>query len=158
MAGDLHANSVTDRPDRPRRRRGSVRAPARPSYDAAIRLPPILLAAALAPALAACGGDRRSTLPPAPSSSGAIALRVLSHHPEVYADATIQTVGTVGRARIGHARLFTLRGGGGVRIVLEPTAHFAHDLGRRVRVRGIFTVTFDIGYEILASGVTTLDR
>ena len=42
--------------------------------------------------------------------------------------------------------------------MLEPTAHFAHDLGRRVRVRGIFTVTFDIGYEILASGVTTLDR
>src|SRR5579871_3230693 len=120
----------------------ALTAPARPS---------LLGALALALVLAACGGDQRSTLPPAPGRGGAIALRHLTHDPEVYADATIETVGVVVRARIGHMNVYELSGGGGVRVVLEPTSAFRRDAGQRVRVRGIFTVTFAIGYEILAS-------
>jgi hypothetical protein len=111
-----------------------------------------LLAALL---LAACGGSRRSTLAPAPGGHGQVALSDLTHNPEVYADATVQTTGTVVRTTIGHMHLYALAGGdGGARIVLEPTARFTRDVGRRVRVRGIFTVTFAIGYELLASRVT----
>jgi hypothetical protein len=110
-----------------------------------------LLALAVLP-LAACGGQR-STLPPAPSGSGAVVLRQLAHHPEVYADATIATVGTVERTRGHGAPLFVLDGGEGTRIVLEPTSSAAGELGRRVRVSGLFTVTFQLGYEILISRI-----
>jgi len=110
-------------------------------------------------ALAACGSSPRSTLPPAPAGGGAVSLSNLRHNPEVYADATVQTVGTVARTRIGRARLFALAGGGaGVQIVLEPTASFSTYVGRRVRVQGLFTVTFAIGYELLASRITPIGR
>jgi hypothetical protein len=112
---------------------------------------PSLLAAL---ALGACGGSQHSTLPPAPGGGDAVALSNLTHTPEVYADAKVQTVGTVVRTRIGRMRLYALAGGGGARVVLEPTAWFAGDVGKRVRVHGIFTVSFAIGYELLASRVT----
>jgi hypothetical protein len=106
-------------------------------------------------ALGACGGSQRSTLPPAPGGGDAVALANLAHTPEVYADATVQTVGTVVRTRIGRMHLYALAGAaGGARVVLEPTAWFARDVGKRVRVHGIFTVSFAIGYELLASRVT----
>jgi hypothetical protein len=107
--------------------------------------------------LAGCGGGRRSTLPPAPGGHGEVALSDLTHNPEVYADATVQTTGTVVPTTIGHMHLYALAGGhGGARVVLEPTAQFTRDVGRRVRVRGLFTVTFAIGYELLASRVTPI--
>ena len=123
------------------------------SYHASIvrwTLTPLIALAALP--LAACG-SQRSTLPPSPSSSGAVALSYLAHDPEVYADATITTVGTVARA--GHSRtpLFVLDGGHGARIVLEPSSRAASELGRRVRVSGLFTVSFALGYEILVSRI-----
>jgi hypothetical protein len=128
------------------------------AYDPAIarRVLAVLLAA---PALAACGGGAaRSTLPPAPGPAGSVALWQLAHHPEVYSDATVATTGTVSRVRIGHRRLLALRAGGGAPVVLEPTKRVAGDVGRRVRVSGIFTVTFEVGYEILTSHVSVLNR
>jgi hypothetical protein len=104
-------------------------------------------------ALTACGGQR-STLPPAPGVSGGVALSQLAQHPEVYADARVVTVGTVARARGSRRALFVLDGGHGTRIVLEPNSLAAADLGRRVRVSGLFTVTFELGYEILVSRIT----
>jgi len=106
-------------------------------------------------ALAACGAQR-STLPPSPGASGTVALGELAHHPEVYADASVATVGTV--ARVGGSRkpLFVLEGGHGTRIVLEPNSSAAADLGRRVRVSGLFTVTFELGYEILVSRIAAV--
>jgi hypothetical protein len=105
-------------------------------------------------ALSACG-SAKSTLPPAPSAKGAVSLHDLAHHPEVYADAKVVAVGTVERAR---HHLYALSGGGGggggTRIVLEPTSKATPFLGKRVRVSGIFTVTFQVGYEILASKIT----
>ena len=103
-------------------------------------------------ALAACGGQR-STLPPSPGASGTVALSELAHHPEVYADASVATVGTVARVGGGGKPLFALEGGHGTRIVLEPSSSAAADLGRRVRVSGLFTVTFELGYEILVSRI-----
>ena len=105
-------------------------------------------------ALAACGGQR-STLPPSPGASGAVALSELAHHPEVYADASVVTVGTVARVSGARKPLFALEGGHGTRIVLEPSSSAAADLGRRVRVSGLFTVTFELGYEILVSRIAT---
>ena len=80
-------------------------------------------------------------------------MRYLAHDPEVYADAQIETLGTVARVRDGHTALYVLEGGGGKRIVLEPDSAAAGDLGRRVRVSGTFTVTFQLGYEILISRI-----
>jgi hypothetical protein len=105
-------------------------------------------------ALAACGAQR-STLPPSPGASGTVALSELAHHPEVYADASVATVGTVGRVSGSGKPLFALEGGHGTRIVLEPSSSAAADLGRRVRVSGLFTVTFELGYEILVSRIAT---
>jgi hypothetical protein len=112
----------------------------------------ITLVAFAAVSLTACGGQR-STLPPSPSASGTIALRYLARDPEVYADATITTVGTVARASRSRTPLFVLDGGHGTRIVLEPASRAAGELGRRVRVSGLFTVTFQLGYEILISRI-----
>ena len=107
--------------------------------------------------LAACGGSsQRSTLPPAPGPAGAVALRLLAHHPEVYSDAQVQTTGTLEPVRTGRRHLYSLIGGGGTRIVVEPSALAAPHSGHRVRVRGVFVVTFQDGYEILASRVTPL--
>ncbi len=111
-----------------------------------------MIAALIATAVAGCG-SQKSTLPPSPGKSGAVALRYLAHDPEVYADAHIETLGTVARARDGHTTLYVLEGGRGKRIVLEPASAAAGDLGRRVRVSGIFTVTFQLGYEILISRI-----
>ena len=122
------------------------------AYHQSIRALPAIL---LALALAACGAQQRSTLPPAPGPAGVIALRLLAHHPEVYSDAQVQTTGTLEPVRSGHRRLYALTGGGGVRIVVEPSALAAPHSGRRVRVRGVFVVTFQDGYEILASQVTS---
>jgi hypothetical protein len=103
-------------------------------------------------ALSACGAQL-STLPPPPSGSGAVALRDLANHPEVYADANVVTVGTVARVSSSKTPLFALDGGHGTRIVLEPSSRAATLLGRRVRVSGLFTVTFKLGYEILVSRI-----
>jgi len=113
---------------------------------------------ACASALAACGGSAPSTLPPAPTAAGDVSLSALTQHPEVYADATVQAVGVVAHAP-GHPRLYVLAGAhGGARVALEPSSSVARALGRRVRVRGIFTVTFELGYEILVSRTTPLAR
>jgi hypothetical protein len=111
--------------------------------------------AALAVAPAAGCGAQMSTLPPSPSGTGAVALGNLARYPEVYADAQVATVGTVRRATAARA-LYVLDGGGhdGTRIVLEPSSSAARELGRRVRVVGLFTVTFELGYEILISRIT----
>ena len=111
--------------------------------------------------LGACG-SQKSTLPPSPGASGLIALRDLARYPEVYADAQVSTVGTVASTGSPHGRLYILDGGTGARIVLEPNAsagadlgrRVAADLGRRVRVSGLFTVTFQLGYEILISRIS----
>ena len=102
--------------------------------------------------LAACG-TQRSTLPPSPGRSGGVALSDLAQHPEVYADASVVTTGAVARARGSRKALFVLDGGRGTRIVLEPSSAAARYLGKRVRVSGLFTVTFQLGYEILVSRI-----
>jgi hypothetical protein len=117
------------------------------------RAAPALAALALVLALTACG-SQKSALPPPPDAAGTVALSQLARHPEVYADATLAAVGTVVRAGRAHPVLYALAGGHGTRIVLEPTASAARYLGRRVRVSGIFTVTFKLGYEILISKVS----
>jgi hypothetical protein len=111
----------------------------------------MLVALAVAP-LGACG-SQKSTLPPSPGGSGAVALHDLAHYPEVYADAQVATVGTVARTYDGRRRLYVLDGGDGTRIVLEPNSSAAAELGRQVRVSGLFTVTFQLGYEILISRI-----
>ncbi|HEX4033263.1 MAG TPA: hypothetical protein VHX66_02365 [Solirubrobacteraceae bacterium] len=84
-----------------------------------------------------------------------MAIHNLARHPEVYADATVATVGAVARARGPHGgRLYQLLGGHGTRIVLEPDSKAAHYLGHKVRASGTFTVTFKLGYEILISSIT----
>jgi hypothetical protein len=103
-------------------------------------------------ALGACGGVR-STLPPPPSRSGAVALSDLAHDPEVYADASVATIGTVAAVSGSRPPLFALEGGHGTRIILEPSSRAAAELGRRVRVSGLFTVSFQLGYEILVSQI-----
>jgi len=112
----------------------------------------------LAASLAACGSGAKSTLPPAPGKSGDVALRDLAHYPEVYADAQVATVGTVGRVRAGRTALYVLDGGHGRRIALEPGARAAGLLDRRVLVSGLFTGTFQVGYEILISRITPAGR
>ncbi len=124
------------------------------AYHQPIRALPAILVAL---ALAACGGHgQRSTLPPAPGPAGAVALRLLAHDPEVYSDAQVQTTGTLKPVRSGGRHLYALMGGGGARIVVEPSALAAPHSGRRVRVRGVFVVSFEDGYEILASQITPL--
>jgi hypothetical protein len=124
------------------------------AYHQSIRALPAILVALV---LAACGAQQRSTLPPAPGPAGAIALRLLAHHPEVYSDAQVRTTGTLEPVRVGHRRLYALTGGGGgARIVVEPSSLAAPHSGRHVRVRGVFVVSFQDGYEILASQVTPL--
>jgi hypothetical protein len=118
-----------------------------------MRTAPPILAALAVTVVAGCGGSQKSTLPPSPGRSGAVALRYLAHDPEVYADAQIQTVGTVAAVRERSTTLYVLDGGGGKRIVLEPDSAAAGELGRRVSVSGIFTVTFQLGYEILISRI-----
>ena len=113
----------------------------------------IMLVALVLVLLTACG-SQKSTLPPSPGGSGAIALRDLARYPEVYADAQVATVGTVGESRSGRTRLYVLDGGHGTRIVLEPSWRAARELGRKVRVSGLFTVTFQLGYEILISRIS----
>ena len=103
--------------------------------------------------LAACGGAK-SSLPPAPSRADNVAIHNLAHDPEVYADATVATVGSVARTDGPQGSLYQLLGGHGTRIVLEPSSAAARYLGRRVRATGIFTVTFKLGYEILISRIT----
>jgi hypothetical protein len=104
-------------------------------------------------ALGACG-SQKSTLPPAPGAKGTVSLRNLAANPEVYADATVTAVGAVARAAHSSTALYTLVGGHGARIVLEPTSAAAPYVGRSVRVSGIFTVSFKVGYEILISKIT----
>jgi len=112
-----------------------------------------MLVALAATALAACG-SQQSTLPPSPGGSGSVALHNLARYPEVYADAQVATVGTVAAVHSGRRVLYVLDGGHGTRIVLEPTDKAASELGRRVRVAGLFAVTFQLGYEILISRIS----
>lgn len=129
----------------------SVTHPAAAYHQPINRVTAALLALVALP-LAACGGGK-STLPPAPSAAGNVAISNLAHHPEVYADATVATVGTVARSGTRRAPLYQLLGGGGTRIVLEPSSAAARYTGRRVRASGIFVVTFQLGYEILISQI-----
>jgi hypothetical protein len=126
-----------------------------PPYHLLIARSALLLAVLAVLLLSACGGsDQKSTLPPAPTRSGMVSLADLAHNPEVYADATLQTIGTVTHGTVNHHRLYLLSGArGGVRIVLEPTATFTRYLGRRVDVHGLFSATFAVGYVLLASSV-----
>jgi hypothetical protein len=128
--------------------------PTDPPYHLRIARSALLLAALAALLVSACGSNQKSTLPPAPTKSGMVSLADLTHDPEVYADATLQTVGTVTRGTVNRHRLYLLSGAhGGVRIVLEPTATFTRYLGRRVDVHGLFSATFAVGYVLLASSV-----
>jgi hypothetical protein len=129
------------------------------SYDPRIRLHraiPLLAFAALVPA--ACGGSQKSTLPPSPGGGGAIALGYLAQDPEVYADASITTVGTVVRVASANPPLYELDGGHGKRILLEPAARAAPYAGRRVKVSGVFGASnFQLGYEIQISRIRAGD-
>ena len=131
----------------------SVTHPAAHERQRARRRAPLAALALAALALAACG-SQKSSLPPAPGAAGTVSLRDLAQHPEVYADATVAAIGTV--ARVAHAGgpLYALRGGNGTRIALEPSSSAAGYAGRSVRVSGIFTVSFKLGYEILVSKIT----
>jgi hypothetical protein len=111
-----------------------------------------MLAPFAAAVVAACG-SQKSTLTPAPSKSGTVALSYLAHDPEVYANAQVATVGTVERVYSGRTPLYVLAGGHGTRIVLEPSSSAAGELGRRVLADGLFTVSFQLGYEILLSRI-----
>ena len=118
----------------------------------AVLIPPLLAALAAS----ACGSSQKSTLPPSPGRSGTVSLRNLARYPEVYADATVATIGRVATAG---DNLYKLTGGGhGTRIVLEPTARVARFRGRSVRVSGLFAVSFQIGYEILVTQITPAAR
>lgn len=92
-------------------------------------------------------------MPPAPGAAGTVSLRDLAQHPEVYADATVAAIGTVARVAGAGVPLYTLRGGNGTRIALVPSSSAARYAGRSVRVSGLFTVSFKLGYEILVSNI-----
>jgi hypothetical protein len=97
--------------------------------------------------LSACGSTR-STLPPRPKAgTGFVPLVRLSRDPEVYADATLSTTGVVERSgRHG----FRLAGPGvTTTIVLDPVNLAKPLLGRHVTANGIYTVSFQAGYELL---------
>ena len=130
-------------------------APPPAAYHHPIRRALTVLTALGAVALAACG-SQRSTLPPAPGRAGAVPLAGLARHPEVYADAQVATSGTVTPVRVHGMRRYALTGAPGARIVLEPRSAAAAYAGRRVRVSGLFTVTFELGYEILVSRITAI--
>ncbi len=131
----------------------SVTHRAAPNHRRARRRAPLAAIALAAISLAACG-SQKSTLPPAPGAAGTVALSDLAHNPEVYADATVAAIGTVARISEQGRTLYALRGGHGTRIVLEPSSSAARYAGRRVRVSGIFTVSFELGYEILVSKIS----
>ena len=97
-------------------------------------------------ALSACG-SQRSTLPPQPSGpSGYVPLSLLARYPEVYAQAELSTSGVV----IADGKNGFRLGGSGIttKIVLEPASKAAADVGRSVRVSGLFSVSFQTGYEL----------
>jgi hypothetical protein len=101
--------------------------------------------------LTACG-SARSTLPPRPSAHGGfVPLLRLSNDPEVYADATLSTSGTVERAGRSGFRL----AGPGVRtqIALDPAQLARPLLGKHVSASGIYTVSFQAGYELLLNTI-----
>jgi hypothetical protein len=86
-------------------------------------------------------------------------LRDLAHFPEVYADAQVTTTGTLTRGSAHGGVVYVLDGGHGTRIVLESATRsgrlrIARLDGVRVRVSGLFTVTFQLGYEILISRIS----
>ena len=114
-----------------------------------------LVLAALA--LAACGGGSAARCRRRPGAAGTVALAQPARTiPEVYADATRQRRSAPSCARAaGRQPLFALRAAVTARgsCSSRPRAS-ARYVGRRVRVSGIFTVTFEMGYEILASRVT----
>jgi hypothetical protein len=96
--------------------------------------------------LSACG-SQRSTLPPQPrGASGYVPLSLLARYPEVYAQAELSTSGVVIAAGKSGYRL----GGPGIttKIALEPASKAAADVGDSVRVSGLFSVSFETGYEL----------
>ena len=131
----------------------SVTHPAAHKHRRARRRTSLAALALAALALAACD-SQKSTLPPAPGAAGTVSLRDLAQHPEVYADATVAAIGTVARVARAGSPLYALAGGRGTRIVLEPSSSAARYAGRSVRVSGVFTVSFKLGYEILVSKIT----
>lgn len=115
-------------------------------------LPGVALAGCLL-VLGACGAQR-STLPPKPrGSSGFVALTLLARYPEVYAQAEVSTTGVV-EAAGKHG--FRLAGPGvATKIMLLPASRAAADLGRTVQVSGLFTVSFQAGYELALTTITS---
>jgi hypothetical protein len=102
-------------------------------------------------ALSACGSDR-STLPAKPAKgTDYVSLALLARYPESYAQAAVVTVGVVTQAGKHAFRL----SGPGVRtkIALTPASKAAPDLGRRVEVSGLFTVSFTSGYELALGSI-----
>jgi hypothetical protein len=75
-----------------------------------------------------------------------VPLSVLARYPEVYAQAELSTSGVV----IADGRNGFRLGGAGIttKIVLEPASKAAADVGRSVRVSGLFSVSFQTGYEL----------
>lgn len=116
----------------------------------ALALAPLAGAAALL--LAACGSATSKLPPPPAGASHFVALARLAHYPEVYAQAQVSSIGVVRRGAHGKGYVLT---GPGVRtvIALDPPSLAARYLGRSVDARGIYTVSFAAGYEILLSSI-----
>jgi hypothetical protein len=102
-------------------------------------------------ALSACGSDR-SSLPPKPAKgTDYVSLALLARYPEVYAQAAVSTIGVVTKAG---EHTFDISGPGvRTKITLTPASTAAPDLGRRVEVSGLFTVSFTSGYELALGSI-----
>ncbi len=119
----------------------------------AFRSVPIAIALfGIAVGLSACGAAR-STLPPKPKGpQGFVPLTRLAGDPEVYAQAQVTSIGIVRRRGAHH---FLLVGPGvKIKIALDPASLASPLVGQRVRATGIFTVSFQAGYEILLSSLS----
>jgi hypothetical protein len=119
---------------------------------ASIRVLPVAALCCVGVGLTACGATR-STLPPRPSAHGGfVPLLRLANDPEVYADATVSTSGTVERAGRNGFRLASP--GVTTPIALDPPNLAKPLLGKHVDANGIYTVSFQAGYELLLNTIT----
>ena len=101
------------------------------------------------PVAASAARCRRPRAPPARSRCSELA-----HHPEVYADASVHDRRhRRARARGPQAAVRAAKAATARESCSSRARSAAADLGRRVRVSGLFTVTFELGYEILVSRI-----